>query len=360
MLECETLTILWYAHAHSMIDLRSDTVTKPTDAMRQAMARADVGDDVYGEDPTVNRLQEMVSAMFGKKAALFVPSGTMGNQLAIRLLTQPGQEVIVESTAHIVRYEQGAAGALAGVQLHWVSGNRGLISSEQVEAAIRPKELHTVQTALICLENTHNSGGGTIYPLATIERIRAVAATHGIPMHLDGARLFNAIAATTLPPASYAQHFDTLSVCLSKGLGAPAGSLLLMNDLTLLDSAKRLRRMYGGAMRQSGVLAAAGIYALEHHLGRLKEDHDHAKRLARQLQHLSTVRINPQDVDTNIVIFGVLGHRLGPSAIVAALKQEGLLINAIGGTSFRAVTHLDISSAMVEEACTIFTRVLGG
>jgi threonine aldolase len=359
LLECARQSDLQHAHEHSMIDLRSDTVTKPTDAMRKAMARADVGDDVYGEDPTVNRLQEMAAAMFGKKAALFVPSGTMGNQLAIRLHTQPGQEVIVESTAHIVRYEQGAAGALAGVQLHWVTGNRGLISPEQVEAAIRPKEPHTVQTALICLENTHNSGGGTIYPLATIERIRAVAVTHGIPMHLDGARLFNAVAATTLPPASYAQHFDTLSVCLSKGLGAPVGSLLMMNDQTLLDKAKRLRRMYGGAMRQSGILAAAGIYALEHHIGRLKDDHDHAKQLARQLQHISTVRINPQDVDTNIVIFDVIGHHLTPQAIVAALKQDGVLINAIGGNSFRAVTHLDISGAMIEEAGKIFARVLG-
>jgi threonine aldolase len=171
-------------------------------------------------------------------------------------------------------------------------------------------------------------------------------------------RLFNAIAATTLPPASYAQHFDTLSVCLSKGLGAPAGSLLMMNDLTLLDKTKRLRRMYGGAMRQSGILAAAGIYALEHHIGRLKVDHDHAKRLARRLQQISTVRISPQDVDTNIIIFDVIGHRLTPAAIVAALKHEGVLINAIGGDSFRAVTHLDVSSAMTEEACEIFTRVL--
>jgi threonine aldolase len=341
-----------------MIDLRSDTVTKPTEAMRQAMARADVGDDVYGEDPTVNRLQDMVATMFGKKAALFVPSGTMANQLAIRLHSQPGQEVIVESKSHIVRYEQGAAGALAGVQLHWVVGARGLISADQVEAAVRPNEPHTIQTALICLENTHNSGGGTIYPLATIERIRAVANTHGIPMHLDGARLFNAIVATTLPPGSYAQHFETLSVCLSKGLGAPAGSLLMMNDLTLLDKAKRLRRMYGGAMRQSGILAAAGIYALEHHIGRLKVDHDHAKQLARRLQQIPTVKINSQDVDTNIVIFDVIGHRLTPPAIVAALKQEGVLINAIGGASFRAVTHLNISSAMTEEACEIFTRVL--
>lgn len=341
-----------------MIDLRSDTVTKPTDAMRKAMARAEVGDDVYGEDPTVNRLQEMVAAMFGKKAALFVPSGTMANQLAIRLHTQPGQEVIVESKAHIVRYEQGAAGALAGVQLHWIDGARGLISPEQVEAAIRPKDPHTIQTALICIENTHNSGGGTIYPLATIERIRAVATDHGIPMHLDGARLFNAVAATTLPPASYAQHFETLSVCLSKGLGAPAGSLLMMNDLTLLDKAKRLRRMYGGAMRQSGILAAAGIYALEHHIGRLRVDHDNAKRLARRLQQISTVRINPQDVDTNIVIFDVIGHHLPPSAIVAALKQAGVLIHAIGGTRFRAVTHLDVSSAAIDQACDIFARAL--
>jgi threonine aldolase len=341
-----------------MIDLRSDTVTKPTDAMRKAMARAEVGDDVYGEDPSVNRLQEMVAAMFGKKAALFVPSGTMANQLAIRLHTQPGQEVIVESRSHIVRYEQGAAGALAGVQLHWVAGARGLISPEQVEAAIRPKDPHTIQTALICVENTHNSGGGTIYPLATIERIRAVATSHGIPMHLDGARLFNAVAATTLPPASYAQHFETLSICLSKGLGAPAGSLLMMNDLTLLDKAKRLRRMYGGAMRQSGILAAAGIYALEHHIGRLKVDHDHAKRLARRLQQIPTVRINPQDVDTNIVIFDVIGHHLTPPAIVAALKQAGVLIHAIGGTSFRAVTHLDVSSAAIDQACDIFARAL--
>jgi threonine aldolase len=342
-----------------MIDLRSDTVTKPTDAMRKAMAAAEVGDDVYGEDPTVNRLQDMMAAMFGKKAALFVPSGTMGNQLAIRLHTQPGQEVIVEQTAHIVRYEQGAAGALAGVQLHWVAGTRGLISAEQVEAAIRPTDPHTIQTGLICLENTHNSGGGTIYPLATIERIRAVAATHGIPMHLDGARLFNAIAATTLPPASYAQHFDTLSVCLSKGLGAPAGSLLMMNDLALFERAKRLRRMYGGAMRQSGILAAAGIYALEHHVARLKTDHVHAKQLARRLQRIPTVKVNPQDVETNIVMFEVVGHRLTPPAIVAALKEEGLLINAVGGTKFRAVTHLDISAAMAEQAGEIVARLLG-
>jgi threonine aldolase len=342
-----------------VIDLRSDTVTKPSDAMRKAMARAEVGDDVYGEDPTVNRLQDMAAAMLGKKAALFVPSGTMANQLSIRIQTQPGQEVIVESKSHIVRYEQGAAGALSGVQLHWVTGERGLMTAEQIEAAIRPKDPYSITTALICLENTHNAGGGTIYPLSTIERIREVAIRHGIPMHLDGARLFNAVAATTLPPASYAQNFETVSLCLSKGLGAPVGSLILTNDSALIDKVRRFRRMYGGAMRQAGILAAAGIYALEHNIGRLKEDHDNAKRLARKLQQLPSVSINLQHVDTNIVIFDVVNHRLAPAALVSALRQEGVLINALGGSSFRAVTHLDVSSKQIDEAAEIFARVLG-
>jgi threonine aldolase len=342
-----------------IIDLRSDTVTKPTEAMREAMARAEVGDDVYGEDPTVNRLQEMVAGLLAKKAALFVPSGTMANQLAIRIQTQPGQEVIAESKAHIVRYEQGAAGALAGVQLHWVTGNRGIMGPEHIEAAIRPKDQHSIQTALICLENTHNAGGGTIYPLSTIERIRAVASAHGVPMHLDGARLFNAVAATTLPPAAYAQHFETVSVCLSKGLGAPAGSLLLTNDPALIDKARRFRRMYGGAMRQAGILAAAGIYALEHHIGRLKDDHYNAKRLARKLQQIPAVTINPQHVESNIIIFDIIGHRLCPSELVAALRSEHVLINAVGGTSFRAVTHLDVSTRQIDAAADAFARILG-
>lgn len=342
-----------------MIDLRSDTVTKPSDAMRKAMARAEVGDDVYGEDPTVNRLQDMAAAMLGKKAALFVPSGTMANQLSIRIQTQPGQEVIVESKSHIVRYEQGAAGALSGVQLHWVTGERGIMTAEQIEAAIRPKDPYSIRTALICLENTHNAGGGTIYPLSTIERIREVALRHGIPMHLDGARLFNAVAATTLPPTSYAQNFETVSLCLSKGLGAPVGSLILTNDSTLIERARRFRRMYGGGMRQAGILAAAGIYALEHNIGRLKEDHDNAKRLARKLQQIPSISVNLQHVDTNIVIFDVVNHRHSPTALVTALKQEGVLINAIGGNSFRAVTHLDVSAKQIDEAAEIFVRVLG-
>ncbi|SPP66848.1 low-specificity L-threonine aldolase [Nitrospira lenta] len=341
-----------------MIDLRSDTVTQPTDAMRKAMARAEVGDDVYGEDPTVNRLQEMAAALLGKRAALFVPSGTMGNQLAIRAHTQPGQEVIVESKAHIVRYEQGAAGALAGVQLHWVVGDRGIMTAEQVEAAIRPKDPYSIPTGLICIENTHNSGGGTIYSLSTIEKIRAIASKHKIPMHLDGARLFNAVAATTLPASTYAQHFETVSFCLSKGLGAPAGSLLVSSDTQLIERARRFRRMYGGAMRQSGILAAAGIYALEHHVARLKTDHDHAKKLARALQQIPAVRIAPQHVETNIVIFDVPDPRLTPADLVSQLKDHGVLIHAIGGRSFRAVTHLNISAKQIDEATEAFARVL--
>ena len=341
-----------------MIDLRSDTVTKPTDEMRKAMARAEVGDDVYGEDPTVNRLQDLAAAMLGKRFALFVPSGTMANQLAIRSHTQPGQEIIVESKSHVVRYEQGAAGALAGVQLHWVTGERGIMTVEQVEAAIRPNDAHSIPTALICIENTHNAGGGTIYPLSTIEKIRALAVRQGIPMHLDGARLFNAVAATTLPPTVYAQHFETVSLCLSKGLGAPVGSLLISNDQRLMDRARRFRRMYGGAMRQAGILAAAGIYALERHVARLKTDHEHAKKLARQLQHISAIQIAPQHVETNIVIFDIVDEHRSPAELVAALKEHGVLINAVGGQSYRAVTHLHITDKQIDEAADVFANIL--
>jgi threonine aldolase len=326
--------------------------------MRKAMVRAEVGDDVYGEDTTVNRLQDMAAAMLGKRSALFVPSGTMANQLAIRCQTQPGQEVIVESKSHVVRYEQGAAGALAGVQLHWVTGERGIMTVEQVETAIRPNDAHSITTALICIENTHNAGGGTIYPLSTIEKIRALAVRHGIPMHLDGARLFNAVAATTLPPTVYAQHFETISLCLSKGLGAPVGSLLIANDQRLMDRARRFRRMYGGAMRQAGILAAAGIYALERHVARLKTDHEHAKKLARLLQHIPAIQIAPQHVETNIVMFDIVDEQRSAAELVAALKEHGVLINAVGGQSYRAVTHLQITDKQIDEAAAVFGKVL--
>lgn len=341
-----------------MIDLRSDTVTKPSAAMREAMARAEVGDDVYGEDPTVNRLQEMAAALLGKAYALFVPSGTMANQLSIRVQTRPGDEVIIESRAHIVRYEQGAAAALSAVQLHMIPTDRGILDPAQVEVAIRPKDPHTLPTGLICLENTHNSGGGSIYPLASIERIREIAMAHGIPAHLDGARLFNAVVATGVSAAEYARYFETVSFCLSKGLGAPVGSLVVTNDRLMLDKLRRFRRMYGGGMRQAGILAAAGIYALEHNISRLKEDHENARRLARLLHKISTVSLDPDRVETNIVMFDVVGSSRSAQEIVATLKKEGLLLNAVGGTTFRAVTHLDVTAHDIEKAGQILARVL--
>jgi threonine aldolase len=342
-----------------MIDLRSDTVTKPSEAMRQAMARAEVGDDVYGEDPTVNRLQEAGAALVGKAAALFVPSGTMANQLALRAQAPPGQEVIVESKCHMIRYEQGAGSALAGVQFHWIVGERGIMAPEQIETAIRPKDPHTIQTAMICIENTHNSGGGSIYPLATVERIGAIARQRGLPLHMDGARLFNAVVATGASATEYAKHCTTVSFCLSKGLGAPAGSLLATNDHDMIDRLRRFRRMYGGGMRQAGILAAAGLYALEHNIARLKDDHDHAKRLATLLASIQTVTIDVKTVETNMLFFDVASSR-PPAEVVAALKAEGVLINAVGGRTYRAVTHLDISADDIEKAGAIFSRVLTG
>lgn len=340
-----------------MIDLRSDTVTKPSQAMREAMARAAVGDDVYGEDPTVNRLQEMAAALLGKDAALFVPSGIMANQLSIRVQTRPGDEVIIEGSSHIVRYEHGAAAALAGVQLHWLSGVRGILEPEQVEAAIRPKDPYSIPTTLICLENTHNSGGGSIYPLSKINRIRTLALARGIPMHLDGARLFNAVVATGVPAAEYSRHFETVSFCLSKGLGAPVGSMIV-SDRPTVDKLRRLRRLYGGGMRQAGILAAAGIYALEHNIPRLKEDHDHARVLADALKKIPTVSVRPDQVETNIVLFDVTSSRRSPTEILADLKKEGVLVNAVAGTTFRAVTHLDVTSKDIEEAGKVFASVL--
>ncbi len=342
-----------------MIDLRSDTVTTPSEGMREAIARAPVGDDVYGEDPTVNRLQEMGAALMGKAAALFVPSGTMANQVCLRVLAKPGEEVIADGRSHMIRYEQGAAAALSGLQFHWVHTERGIMTPEQVEASIRPKDPHTVQTSLISVENTHNSGGGTIYPITTIEGIRAVALEHGIPMHLDGARLFNAVVATGVPAAEYAKHFETVSFCLSKGLGAPVGSLIAMSDRSLMDRLRRVRRMYGGAMRQAGILAAAGMYALEHNIARLQDDHQNAQRLAAILQEIPSVSIDVFAVETNIVFFDVIVGNLPPHEIVAGLKQQGVLINCVGGRSFRAVTHLDIAAKDIEEAGHIFRSVLG-
>jgi len=340
-----------------VIDLRSDTVTKPTAAMREAMARAEVGDDVYGEDPTVNRLEAMAADLLGKEAGLFVPSGVMGNQLAIRLHTRPGDEVIIEGTSHIIRYEGGSASSLSGVQLCCVPGSRGLLSPEAVEAVIRPRELHFPPTTLLCLEQTHNVGGGSVYPFRTMERIVEVGRKQGLALHLDGARLFNAVIKTGVSAAEHARLFDTVSFCLSKGLGAPVGSMIV-SDRDRIARLRRLRKVFGGGMRQVGILAAAGIYALEHHINRLAEDHENAKRLAQSLATIPGVMVDVEATETNMVLYKVPQAKDSTDVILRKCKEAGLLFNAVGDRAFRLVTHLDVTSGDVAEAGKIFSRVL--
>ena len=339
-----------------MIDLRSDTVTKPTPRMREAIANADVGDDVYGEDPTVNRLEQMAAEMLGKEGALFVPTGVMANQLSIRLHTKPGDEVIVESTAHIIRYEGGSASSLSGVQLCCVPGARGILDPEQVGLALRPRDVHNPPTTLLCLEQTHNSGGGSVYPLSTIHKLVALARRNGLALHLDGARLFNAVAATDVSAQEYADPFDTVSFCLSKGLGAPLGSMIVA-DQDRVTQLRRLRKIFGGGMRQVGIVAAAGIHALEHHIPRLKDDHAHAKGLAELLAAIPSVSVNPKEVETNIIVFKVRESRRSTDELLAECRHAGVLLNAVGDHAFRVVTHLDVSAQDIEEAARIFNKV---
>ena len=339
-----------------MIDLRSDTVTQPSNAMREAMAKAPVGDDVYGEDPTVSRLEAMAAEMLGKEAALFVPSGVMGNQLAIRLHTRPGDEVIVESTSHLIRYEGGSASSLSGVQLCCIPGVRGILEPNQIAGAIRPSDVHYPKTSLLCLEQTHNSGGGSVYPLTTIHQLVESARTHDMALHLDGARLFNAVTATGVSAADYARPFDSVSFCLSKGLGAPIGSMIV-SDTDRVAQLRRLRKLYGGGMRQVGIIAAAGIYALEHNIDRLKDDHAHAKRLAELLQKISAVSVDPNEVETNIIIFRISENLKSTIELIEACKKSGVLLNAVGDHAFRVVTHLDISTQDIEAAGQVFAKV---
>lgn len=341
-----------------LIDLRSDTVTKPSEEMRRAMAQAEVGDDVFGEDPTVNQLQEMAAELLAKEMALFVPSGIMANQLSIRALTQPGDEVILEAQAHIFHYEAGAGGALAGVQFYCLEGRRGILEPEQVESAIRTDEYYLPPTRLICLENTHNRGGGTTYPLDKIMDIGKIARHRGVAMHLDGARIFNASVACGIAAGEYARHFDTVSFCLSKGLGAPVGSMICTTK-SMIPKLRRLRRMYGGGMRQAGILAAAGIYALKHNVQRLAEDHDHARMLAAALADLKGIQINPEHVETNIVIFDISKTQFTPEQAAEALRHEGILLVPFGKTLLRAVTHLDVSRKDIEQAVRVLRKVFG-
>lgn len=339
------------------IDLRSDTVTRPTPAMREAMAKAPVGDDVFGEDPTVNALQEKAADLLGREAALFVPSGTMANQLAIKLLTHLGDSILIDADSHPFNYESGAAAVVSGVQINTLPGRRGLLSPAQIAPAVRRDNVHYAPTAAVFLENSHNRGGGAVYPIDTIAAIRTEADSFGLAMHLDGARLFNACAATGVKPADYAQFFDTVSFCLSKGLGAPVGSMLA-GDRDRIAQAVRWRKMLGGGMRQVGILAAAGIYALDHHVERLVEDHENARFLARQLAQMNGIEIDPTEVETNIVIFRITRPGLTPEALCDRLKSRGLLLIPFGSDRVRAVTHLDVHRADIERATEIMASAL--
>ena len=338
------------------IDLRSDTVTKPTPGMRKAMAEAEVGDDVYGEDPTINALQEKVAKILGKERAVFVPSGTMANQLSIKAQTQPGDEVILEASSHAYNFEGGAGAVLSGVQFFCLPGTRGILDSSQVEEAIRPFDAHFPVTRLICLENTHNRGGGSVYPIKNMSDIFKLAKSRGLLVHLDGARLWNASAASGIKPGEYAQYADSVSVCLSKGLGAPVGSLVA-GSAAFIDRVHRFRKMFGGGMRQAGILAAAGIYALDHHLEKLKATHDQAKRLAFVLSGCKGVSIDPDQVETNIVIFDVSLSKKTPTQVAEVMRAKGVLIHAFGKTQIRLVTHIDVSDDDIEKAMEAFKQV---
>ena len=330
------------------IDLRSDTVTKPTPAMRAAMAAAEVGDDVYGEDPTVNRLEARAAEIFGREAALFVPSGTMGNQTAIRLHTQHGQEVICESRSHIMDWEMGMAAAFSGCALRTIPTAKGILTWAEIEPHVTPKHYHRSQTGLIALENSHNLAGGTVTPLALTEEIWAGAQERTVPVHLDGARVFNAAVALGADVQDLTRGFDTVMFCLSKGLGAPVGSMLV-GTWEAMDRARIIRKGLGGGMRQAGILAAAGLIALEEGPKRLHEDHANARLLAERLAQSPQLDIDPQAVQTNIVIFGI--RRPGSaSAFVAKLRERGVLCGTVGRDKVRFVTHRDVSRAACEEA----------
>jgi threonine aldolase len=328
------------------IDLRSDTVTRPTPAMRRAMAEAEVGDDVYGEDPSVQRLEARAAELLGKPAALFVPTGTMANQIALLCHTRPGDEVLHGEDNHCVLYEAGAGAAWAGVQFRAV-GRGGLFTAAQLEAALRPADVHYPPTSLVALENTHNRAGGRVFPQADVQAIAELARSRSLRVHLDGARIWNAAVASGKSPAELAAPADSVSACFSKGLGAPVGSVLA-GSLELRARAHRFRKMLGGGMRQAGVLCAAASHALEHHQARLAEDHENAQRLARGLARLSGLSCETSAVETNIVCFDV--HAGEAAELVARARARGVRLNAIGPRRLRAVTHLDVTAADIDEA----------
>jgi len=339
------------------VDLRSDTVTKPSLAMRAAIAKAEVGDDVFGEDPTAQELQRRVADLLGKEAALFVPSGTMANQLGVRAQTHHGDEIIIARTSHQYNYESGGLAAISGVQVNVVDGERGRFRREDIESKVRPDDQHFGPTSLICIENTTNVGGGAIFDLDEIKRIREFACTNSLGMHLDGARLFNACVETNIPAREYAAQFDSVSVCLSKGLGAPVGSVLA-GTAEVIRTAHRFRKMLGGGMRQVGILAAAGLYAIEHNIDRLKEDHQRAKRLGDAVTSMGSLKLK-WPVDTNFVMIELSDSGMPAVEAVSRLKAEGVGIMNLDSTSLRAVTHLDIDDEGINYAIDAFRRVFG-
>lgn len=342
----------------AIIDLRSDTVTRPTAAMRQAIANAEVGDDVLGDDPTVNRLQERIAGIMGKEAACFVPTGTMANQAAIRAQTEGGDEVIAHKDSHIINYETGAPAALSGVMVRTAEGDRGLFDADQVEALYRPDSIHFPRTRLVVVENTQNRGGGAVWPIEQMARVARKAHDLGLRAHLDGARIWNACAATGIDPGEYARHFDTVSCCFSKGLGAPAGSAVC-GDRATITRVHRFRKMFGGTMRQSGILAAAGLHALDHHRERLAEDHANAARFAELAGAIRGISV-PLKVETNLVFLDV-DRTWGPAAeLCQRLKADGVWMLPTLPQRVRAVFHLDVTRAMVEPAVAAIRRIMEG
>jgi threonine aldolase len=340
------------------IDLRSDTVTRPTAAMRAAMAAAEVGDDQYGEDPTTNRLQALSAELLGKEAALWMPSGTMSNQVALRVLTRPGDEVVASRESHAAWHEAGGAAANAGVQIV-EAGARGVFTREQFEAAIKPRGLPVFPpTTLVEIENTHNRAGGVVVPQDEIERVCAAARERGIASFLDGARLWNAAVASGRREAELAAPFDLVSVAFSKGLGAPAGSLLA-GQKELIKAADRHRRMLGGALRQNGILAAAALHGIEHHRARLVEDHARARGLAEAIAGCAAAEIDLATVQTNIVIFHLRPGAMDAATLVASARAQGVLVSAFAARTVRAVTHMDVDAGQVARAAQVLAQLLG-
>jgi threonine aldolase len=341
-----------------VIDLRSDTVTKPTPAMRDAIASAEVGDDVLDHDPTVESLERTVAETLGKEAALFVPSGTMANQIAVRAHCPPGHEIVLDRGSHVLNFEAGAAAALSGAAFYPLDGRRGILDAADVRRAIRAPVPHCPQTALVWIENTHNLAGGSVWPQETLDSVAHVAHEAGLPLHVDGARLWNASAASGVSPARIVRDADSVSVCMSKGLGAPVGSLVV-GSKSFIESCWVHRKRLGGGMRQSGILAAAALHGLERHRSRLAVDHANARWLAERLADVAGVRVDLDATQTNIIVFDVSGTGRTPADLAKAAAAHGVLVVPFGATALRAVTHLDVGRADIERAWEVLSEVLG-